>query len=190
MLNTYTWKVVPSSQPVVVRSCPKCGGHSEFESSGNFRVNANKNHLDVWMIYQCRKCKSTWNMEILSRVNPNSIDKELYLKFLRNDKELAKQYAFDISLHNSNGSDINYAHLPYDIIPEAGILPSPKESFQLELVCEYPLDIRLDKLLSLKLNISREKVRKMCKAGQITGKGIKDIGKAKLKSNLLIYFNC
>ncbi|MHB8130890.1 MAG: DUF1062 domain-containing protein [Mobilitalea sp.] len=189
MQNTYIWKVVPSNQPKVIRSCPKCGNHSEYESSGNFRVNANQNHIDVWLIYQCNKCKSTWNMEILSRINSGTIEKDLYIKFLRNDNELANLYAFDLATHRRNKSNLNYDHIAYDIIGDKILGSQQKEIVRIELLCDYPLDIRLDKILSKQFGISRELIKRMGIAGNIMGEGIKDIGKAKLKNGMKISFH-
>lgn len=78
MHNTYLWEITPESVPVVIHNCPKCSNSSEYKCSGNFRVNANQSTIDVWLIYQCSKCKNTWNMEILSRTNVKTIDNELY----------------------------------------------------------------------------------------------------------------
>jgi hypothetical protein len=63
------WKIIPDHPPKIMRNCPKCGGQCEFESSGNFRINANSKTIDVWLIYQCINCNTTWNMEIFSRIN-------------------------------------------------------------------------------------------------------------------------
>jgi hypothetical protein len=186
MQNTYIWKVIPSNQPTVIRYCPKCGSLSEYESSQNFRVNANQNLIDIWLIYQCEKCKSTWNMEILSRMNSGVIEKDLYLKFLKNDQELARQYAFDIAVHTKNRSNLSFANIIYDIIGSKISLTSQKENFLIEFACEYPLDIRLDRILSRQLGISREQIKKLGKAGKISGEGNKDITKVKLRNGMVI----
>lgn len=192
MERLYTWRIIPSSTPTVLRNCPKCGCRSEYISTSCFRVNANSSHIDVWLIYQCSKCKSTWNLEILSRVNPNQIGKELYGRFLSNDHELALQYAFDTVCHSRNKSILSYENIDYEILGcSESLLPAefPKDSFRLELLCDYPLNIRLDKLLSRQLGISREQVKKLGASGRITCEGIKDIGKAKVKSGIILTIN-
>ena len=72
-----------------------------FISTRRFRVNANKNKLDVWLIYQCKKCKHTLNIPIYERVSPQKIPKKLYEGFLANDEELALRYAADSALFKS-----------------------------------------------------------------------------------------
>lgn len=189
MHSTITWEIIPLNQPAVIRNCPKCGNHAEYENSENFRVNANQNHIDVWLIYQCKKCKSTWNMEIHSRVHSRSIDKDLYQKYLKNDKELAKQYAFDVAAHSKNKSILSFDHILYHINANESTLPKTNEAINIELICNYPLDVRLDKIISKQLGISRELVKKMGKEGNIYSSGIKDIGKAKVKNNMILSIN-
>lgn len=125
-------------------------------------------------------------MEILSRVNSNTIEKDLYQKFLRNDPELAKQYAFDTVAHSKNKSTLDYSYLDYDILGTAISLSEIKENLFIEVTSDYPLDIRLDKILSYQLGISREQVKKLSNSGKLYAEGIKDISKAKLKCKVLL----
>ena len=86
----------------VIHRCGGCGKKMPFVSTGRFRVNANKNKLDVWLIYQCRKCRHTLNIPIYARVPPQKIPKELYEGFLANDEALACQYGADAALFKRN----------------------------------------------------------------------------------------
>ena len=79
----------------IVHRCGRCGKKTVFASTGRFRVNANKNKLDVWLIYQCAKCRHTLNIPIYERVPPQKIPRELYEGFLSNDGELAEAYGSD-----------------------------------------------------------------------------------------------
>lgn len=85
----------------VIHKCGHCGKKMTFASTGRFRVNANKNKLDVWLIYQCEKCKHTLNIPIYERISPQRIPKELYEGFLANDRELAARYASDAAFFKS-----------------------------------------------------------------------------------------
>lgn len=82
----------------VIHKCARCGRKMTFISTRRFRVNANKNRLDVWLIYQCKKCKHTLNIPIYERTAPQKIPGELYEGFLANDGELAVRYASDAAL--------------------------------------------------------------------------------------------
>ena len=85
----------------VIHKCGRCGRKMIFISTRRFRVNANKNKLDVWLIYQCKKCKHTLNIPIYERISPQKIPKELYEGFLANDEELAVRYGSDAALFKS-----------------------------------------------------------------------------------------
>ena len=50
-------EVEKTSSVRVYHHCGGCGKRQEFLNSGKFRVNANGNNVDVWLIYRCRKCK-------------------------------------------------------------------------------------------------------------------------------------
>lgn len=88
------WKVRPVKPPAVRRQCPGCGtAKSIYESTGKFRVNANGSRLDVWLIYRCVRCKKSWNMEILERMETGRLSEEERLSYLENREEAALRAA-------------------------------------------------------------------------------------------------
>lgn len=86
----------------VIHKCSGCNKKMPFVNSGKFRVNANGNNVDVWLIYRCRKCKHSLNLTIYERTKPGKIPQELYEKFLENDEELAESYGNDIEFLRKN----------------------------------------------------------------------------------------
>ncbi len=80
---------------MILHQCGRCRKKQPFVSTGKFRVNANKNKLDIWLIYQCRKCRHTLNVPIYERVPVQKLPRELYEAFLDNDRELAETYSSD-----------------------------------------------------------------------------------------------
>lgn len=64
--------------------------------------------LDVWLIYQCRKCKHTNNLTIYERVRKASLPTELYTGFIENDEELARTYGTDKSIFSKNKAEIDW----------------------------------------------------------------------------------
>ena len=178
MQSTYHWKVVPSGIPTIIKNCSKCGKNSVFESSGNFRINANQSRIDVWLIYQCRKCNSTWNMELLSRVHARSIDKETYHRYLQNDAPLATEYAFDIATHRRNKVSLCYDEINYHIIGDP--VKSFEGSIAISLQSDYPLELRLDKLLSQQFGIPRVTIKRLHEDGRISVSNSSDIKKVQL----------
>lgn len=86
----------------IIRRCPKCGKKTEFRNSGKFRVNANGRLIDVWLIYRCGQCETSWNMTIWERTEAGRLEKEEYEGFLQNDPELAEKYGNDRDLFARN----------------------------------------------------------------------------------------
>ncbi|GMQ65072.1 DUF1062 domain-containing protein [Vallitalea maricola] len=192
-LKNIKWEIVPLTIPAVIRNCPKCGNNAVYRSSGKFRVNANKNKLDIWLIYQCEKCKSTWNMGIYERITPTDIDSQLYELFLSNDIELAKEYGFDIAIHNKNKVKLDFTNVEYGIIGEdIDIIKKDfkgKDKIILDIICKYPLGLRVDKVLSKKLGISREKVKNLYENSILMGENNKNLLKQKINDRVRIFFN-
>lgn len=92
--------------PKVYHKCGGCGKKQEFINSCRFRVNANGNRVDVWLIYRCKKCKHTWNLTIYERKRPSSINSEEYGLFLENDEELALKYGRNMGFLKKNNAEI------------------------------------------------------------------------------------
>lgn len=86
--------------------CAKCRCKKKFINTGKFRVNANGHKLDVWLIYQCEKCKHTYNLSIYERISPFKVPEEEYKKFMENDEELALLYGRNKELFMKNKAEI------------------------------------------------------------------------------------
>jgi hypothetical protein len=185
------WEIIALTTPMVKRNCPKCGNNASFKNSQKFRVNANKNKLDIWLIYQCQKCKSTWNMAIYERINPTDIDPTQYKLFLNNDVELSKKYGFDIAIHNKNKVKLEFEGVEYEIVGEdINMLQSnfdERNKIAIDITCEYSLGLRVDKVLSKKLGISREKIKKLYENPSISEGVQKDFLKQKINDSIRIY---
>lgn len=90
----------------VYHKCGGCGKKQLFVNSGRFRVNANGNRVDVWLIYRCDKCKHSWKLTIYERAKPTKILPEKYELFLDNDEELAAEYGNDIEFLKRNNAEL------------------------------------------------------------------------------------
>lgn len=69
-MNKIIWEIQCHSSLPAYRYCKKCGEKRAFTCSGQFRVNAQQKHLDVWLIYKCPDCDTTWNASVCCRVSP------------------------------------------------------------------------------------------------------------------------
>lgn len=92
----------------VYHRCGGCGKKRQFVNTGRFRINSNGNIVDVWLIYQCVKCKHSWNLAIYERKKLSKISTEEYQKLLENDTELAYLYGNDISFLKRNNAEIEF----------------------------------------------------------------------------------
>lgn len=159
-----SWDLVPENLPSVKKSCSKCGYRTDFKNSRKFRINANKNQVTIWLIYQCETCKTTWNLTIYERINPKEIDPELYLKFQENNRMLAEAYGFDTAIHKKNGAELDLSRVTFEIRGPVEYHPDT-EGIEITLKSSCPTALRMDKLISQKLKISREEVKRLYKKG-------------------------
>ncbi|GGI12857.1 DUF1062 domain-containing protein [Gottfriedia solisilvae] len=165
--NIITWSIQPKCTPLVLRNCNKCGKKKEFYCSELFRMNANKQKVDVWLIYKCNQCDTTWNLTIFSRINPVDIDKSLFDKMSRNDKETAWKYAFDMETLRSNQAE---AIFNIDYFAEGeniDLYKNLSKEIFINIESQYSFNLRLDKFLKEKLNVSRKMLWKMIEYGFI-----------------------
>lgn len=161
------WTIRPKETYKIIRNCSKCGSKKIYTSTGNFRVNANGNSLDVWLIYQCEKCKNTLNLAIYERINPYKIPREQYEGFLSNDKSLASQHALNKEIFIKNHAEIDMEKLEYELVwfPDKGL--SYDNIIQVEIKNPYSLQLRLDKIIAKELLLSRTQVKKCMESGRI-----------------------
>lgn len=187
-LNKYQWELIPENLPKVKRNCPKCNEKTHYVSCEKFRVNANKNNIDIWLIYQCEKCKSTWNMTIYERIKPKNINKHEYDKFLVNDKDLARQYAFNIGLYNRNKAEIILEDVTYKVIEnKLEVYCMKEDELVIEFLCNYLIDMRVDKFLSDKIGLSRNEIKSMHKSGEFIIDGNKNSLNSKIRNGMEIH---
>lgn len=172
------WEIIPDVSPQIIRNCSKCGCKSNYINTGSFRVNANGNRVDVWLIYQCSKCKTTYNITIYERISPKKIPREEYEGFLANDPQLALEYSFNSNILKREKAEICMEDGAYHI--RERILTDAEEAEMSRIVIRnsYHIRIRLDKLIAGKLDISRTAVRQAMKEKIIEGRDGESLEKA------------
>lgn len=165
-----TYRVVPEEAFSIIRSCSGCGGKAIYHSTECFRVNANGNRLDVWLIYQCGKCKHTYNLPIYERIRPGDIPPQEYDRFLENDQMLAGKYGTARENFLRNKAEINWNNVRYRIEHAD---QKEKESILTEqntlIVIENPFGfkLRMDKIAAGLLQLTRSKIKQMEQNGKI-----------------------
>lgn len=179
-LKTIEYRIKPMSALKITRNCSGCGRKTTYASTKQFRVNANGNLVDIWLIYQCEKCKHTYNLTIFERMKSKQMPKEQYAAFLENNEGLALRYGTDLNLFRKNGTQIDskWLEYQYEKIGEfqevaRNELNSDAEKKDIRLVIHNPyrLKIRIDKILPELLNISRSQMKKLVQDGKISFAG-------------------
>ncbi len=179
------YTIKPQEAYRFLKNCQGCGCKSYFISTGNYRVNANGNRVDVWLIYQCEKCKHTYNLTIHERIRPSVLSPEDYEKYLSNDRELAMQHGMDKNILAKNKVEIDWDNLSYvlyasneEVLQSTGII----------IHNPYNLKIRMDKLLSGVLKMNRSRVKDLMKqeAIELVTDQVKHTITVVIKDDLLI----
>lgn len=180
-MKKITWEVEYISQLPVIRYCKKCGKKTEYICSGLFRVNAQHKYLDIWLIYKCSNCDSTWNSTIYSHVNPKSLNPEILEQFHTNDYNLVKQYAMNMELLHRNGAEVG--------IPEYKIVGQEiniNDLTQVHIISKYPCQLKVSTLLREKLGLSRKVFDEMLDCGIIRSNSGVDLKKGKLNYEIML----
>lgn len=184
-LKVVEWEINPEGTPSIIRYCSKCGGKSEYVNTGNFRVNANGNSIDVWLIYQCQKCRTTYNLSIHERIKPDKILSKEYEKYLSNNQKTAQDCGFDSRIFKKNRVEVDYDNVTYQIIKRELNKTSDKNEEQVIIIrCEYELPIRINKIISQELGLSRSKVNLFIEDGFIYSLKEKNLRKANISDGM------
>jgi hypothetical protein len=157
------WRIIPLETPRVWRHCSKCAEVRPFYSSDQFRLNAQQRRIDVWLIYRCTTCDTTWNCTICTRSTPEAIGAELYQQFQHNDRDAAWQYAFDLALLHSLGARVD-AEVRFRVERTPGACSNGHQQ-QITLALSYPCTVRLDRLLASELGVSRSSLQRRVDQG-------------------------
>lgn len=156
--NKIEYKIIPKGSYKVIRNCAKCGCKSYFINTNKFRINANGNQLDVWLIYQCEECKHTFNLTIYERKRPSEINNNEYIRILANDIDLATEYGNKKEIFARNKSEIDLESLQYQIIQS---FDGSHQSEEIIIRNPYELKLRTDRVLADIFKITRSMVKSL-----------------------------
>lgn len=181
-MRKIVWEVQYLSKPSVVKHCKKCGTKKEFICSGQFRINAQRKYLDIWLIYKCSSCNTTWNAAVYSRISPQTLDTRFLEAFHKNDQDIVEQYAMDIEFLRGNGVEIKLPQ--YSVRGEAFL---PNESIELEIRSEYSFPIKLSSIVRDKLQLSQKEYAKLISDGWIKSSvSDLDLQRCRLKDGMIL----
>jgi hypothetical protein len=161
------WTILPKTAPEPWIACSGCGGPRPFQSSGKIRLNAQGKKLDAWLIYKCRDCDKTWNCPIFERRSVDQISAADLEALHANDPAWVRRREFDIAgLRGKVWRIDEYTefevHKEVLCDPDGG--PRRKE---ITLIVPLPSSLRLDRLLSRELELSRSVLQGLHKRGKL-----------------------
>ena len=178
------WEVQSLSLLPVLKYCKKCGRKNLFACSRQFRVNAQRRYLDIWLIYKCCDCNTTWNATVYSRISPQSIKPQLLDGFYKNDNKLVEKYAMDSQFLQENGVEVGLPQ--YSVIGDCFSLD---ETVQLEIKNKYSLSVKVSSVVRSKLLLSEKEYLQLITSGKIKSFPTQDLKKCKLKEGVTLVFN-
>ncbi len=179
-MQTIQWEVLLVSPPPVIRHCKQCGKTVCYRSAGLFRVNAQKKSLDIWLIYKCGHCQSTWNMTVHSRISPQALGADTLGRFYANDSALARQCACDLGLLRKNSAA--FGRPDYRIVGEN----LPDTPVHLHITSRHPCAVRVSNLLRVRLGLSHRQYEQMIQSGQLRAADGCDLKNIRLNHGILL----
>ena len=160
------WLVYATGLPLIRHRCLRCTSGT-YCADGTFRVNANGKLLDVWLLLCCEACGRTSKVPVHERVQVQSLARARRLAYETNDPAMVRELTMSASLAAKNGYRLDWTgtweletdtpfHSPDDPAPLTVLI-----SFEL------PAPVRVERLLTLGLGLSRADVRRMVADGRI-----------------------
>ena len=158
------WTIIPASAPEPRLNCSRCRAATRFRTSGRIRVNANGKRLDAWLVYRCTACGKSWNRPVLERRPVSTIDPDLLAALQANDPDLSRRLAFATLRRGrevDSGDEVT--------VRKQVMSGSARAASRLEIVCVVPepTGLRVDRLLSRELRLSRSRIRSLQEAGHL-----------------------
>lgn len=170
--NNATFIFKPQGLPRVVRHCPKCGTATSFINTEKFRVNANKKNLDIWMIFQCHRCRSTFNLTLHERIHPAKLPAETLEAYMANCPEKMRQVAFEKQVYQRSGTAPELTaqdwvcHDMSEVLIGGPLPLTHGTAFTLQVA--YPGLLRADWALQQATGLSRSQLKKLWERGALT----------------------
>lgn len=180
-----TWEIQYLSLPRVSKYCKKCRKNTFFSCSKKFRVNAQQSALDVWLIYNCLHCGTTWNARIYSHISPRSLNPVQLEGFQCNSQVLVEKYAMDRDFLYRNG--VEEVEIPPYLIVGDDFLPT--ENIELKIESKYPLPVKVSTLVREKLHLSQTAYLRLIANGEIRSVPEQNLRGYRLKNSITLIFS-
>lgn len=178
------WEIQCHSLPLVVKHCKKCGKEEKFYCTKKFRVNEQKKSLDIWLIYSCTACNTTWNARVYAHVSPQALSQKQLNGFMENNYSLVKRYAMNADfLYNSGAGKILLPQ--YSVVGEEFSL---NEAVELEIKTKYPLAVKVIAIIKEKLHLPHSACLRLIENNNIKSTDGSNLKKYRLKNGISLIF--
>src|SRR5262245_8081377 len=152
------WRVEVLATPAWPDTCVRCRRLTPHDSTGKFRVNANGERHDVWLLYRCRDCGETKKRRLAQRRLASELPGGAPLAaYLENDAALARRHAFAFEPAPREA-------LPYRVhrppLPASGALAA-------HIAQTEPSGARWDRFLAQELGWTRSRVARAAACGAL-----------------------
>ncbi|MDT5037169.1 MAG: hypothetical protein QOE03_2354 [Micromonosporaceae bacterium] len=162
------WVVKELALPAIVKACVSCRS-TRHRPTGKFRVNANGKLLDIWMLICCELCDRTSKIPVHERIPVRALAGERLLMFENNDPATVRRLAMDAALAHRAAHRLDWGgtwELETDL-PLHDLRCEDPTPLEIVIRFELPAPIRVEKLLTAGLGLSRSAVRGMVDSGRI-----------------------
>lgn len=188
-IKEITWEILPSEAPLYIKKCSKCTIGNKFYCSNKFRMNNRKKNSDVWLIYKCLECDSTFNIAIQSGTKQHLTER--YEKYINNDVDTALRLSFDPDIINKNHIRIDYGCIKYET--KSSQESTVKDMIlmdedMIDICISYPfnLNLKLSKVIREQLNISLNELSSMIEKNILFIHNTENSKRDKVKNNTVI----
>ena len=160
------WTLTPKTSPQPWIACSGCRSPKLFRSSGKIRLNANGKRLDAWLVYKCIDCDKTWNRTLFERQTVHGLAPSTLEALQRSDPDWVRAREFDL---DGLRRIVKRIEEPPDIVTrkEAVRAAGDWTVLEIEIVAEFPVNARLDRLLASELAISRSRLQAFRGGGRL-----------------------
>lgn len=161
------WVVRECALPAIVKPCADCSG-MRHHPSGKFRVNANGNLVDVWLLLCCAACGRTSKVPVHhGRVHVQPLERGRRLAYENNDPAAVRELTMSASLAAKNGYRLDWTDTWLLETNAPSCSPDDPAPLRILISFELPAPIRVERLLMLGFGQSRGAVRRMVADGRI-----------------------
>jgi hypothetical protein len=162
---TTQWLVRPTGLPLIRRRCLTCTS-TRYRVPGKFRVNANRKLLDVWLLALCVGCDETIKLTIMERIPVRAVDPEMLNRLHDNDVELAAKLLTDSGVLHRNNIALDWEGA-WSLSTEAEDVEGV-DVVDTSVRFTQRIPIRLMRLLSVGLSMSRGEVERLVADGRLS----------------------